>query len=517
MTTKGPRIIHPFLFAAYPAVSLYAHNLFRTRPAVFLQAVLFLALLAALAWFLAVLAVKERQRSAALASWGLLLFFSYGHWSTVLREWPMMASAIQERHVALLWVSLLVLGVISIARRADFGRLTLVLNRVAVCLLILPVAWAVPFAAPRWVYATPIPSPLVPRETFGRASRGPDIYYIILDGYARADVLQEVFHHDNTPFLKQLTKRGFRVLTKSRSNYPTTQLSLSSSLNGALLDELLPRADPSSADAQPFVALREKNRVGSFLKDRGYTIVSFNQEIQVDRYLIPPWRFRHFHEVLYGLTPLPRLTYQMRMPLADFQYELHRRDLLHIFRELPETASLDHPLFVFAHIIAPHPPFVFGRHGEKRNPPAVFSWDDGTGFPIQNLAYRMEGYIDQLEFVNQKTLEAIDGILASSPKPPVVILQSDHGSALRWDAKSLERTDLKERLSILNAIYLPPGEGVPFYDEMTPVNTFRLLFNHFFGTKLELLKDRSYFATFGHPYQRIDVTETLAQLEGIKK
>jgi hypothetical protein len=129
----------------------------------------------------------------------------------------------------------------------------------------------------------------------------------------------------------------------------------------------------------------------------------------------------------------------------------------------------------------------------------------------------MEEYLGQLEFVNQKTLEAIDGILLRSPEPPVIVLQADHGSGLRWHSRNLEKADLKERLSILNAIYLPPGERVPLYDELTPVNTFRLLFNHFFRTRLPPVKDKSHFAILGRPYQWIDVTETLDRLEGVKR
>ncbi len=59
----------------------------------------------------------------------------------------------------------------------------------------------------------------------------PDIYYIILDEYGREDKLRDEFGYDNTPFLRELTKRGFFVAKHSRSNYLQTDLSLTSSLN----------------------------------------------------------------------------------------------------------------------------------------------------------------------------------------------------------------------------------------------------------------------------------------------
>jgi hypothetical protein len=47
----------------------------------------------------------------------------------------------------------------------------------------------------------------------------PDIYYIIVDGYARADVLREYYEFDNSEFLNGLEKRGFTVNDSSRANY----------------------------------------------------------------------------------------------------------------------------------------------------------------------------------------------------------------------------------------------------------------------------------------------------------
>ena len=38
----------------------------------------------------------------------------------------------------------------------------------------------------------------------------PDIYYVILDGYARGDVLEQYYGHDNAPFLDALREAGSR-------------------------------------------------------------------------------------------------------------------------------------------------------------------------------------------------------------------------------------------------------------------------------------------------------------------
>ena len=44
---------------------------------------------------------------------------------------------------------------------------------------------------------------------------------------------------------------------------------------------------------------------------------------------------------------------------------------------------------------------------------------------------------------------------------------------------------------ILNAAYLPGLERHPYYEKITPVNTFRILFNEYFEGQYPLLEDRA--------------------------
>ena len=62
-------------------------------------------------------------------------------------------------------------------------------------------------------------------------------------------------------------------------------------------------------------------------------------------------------------------------------------------------------------------------------------------------------------------------------------------------------------MSILNALYLPDDGAAELYDSMTPVNTFRVIFNTYFDTDFDLLEDRSYLATYEQPYDFLDVTD----------
>lgn len=70
----------------------------------------------------------------------------------------------------------------------------------------------------------------------------------------------------------------------------------------------------------------------------------------------------------------------------------------------------------------------------------------------------------------------------------------------------------RERLSILNAYYLPGRENA-YYKAITPVNTFRVIFNQYFGTKLSILPDRSFFSIYSDWFNFTDATEILDQLD----
>ena len=120
-------------------------------------------------------------------------------------------------------------------------------------------------------------------------------------------------------------------------------------------------------------------------------------------------------------------------------------------------------------------------------------------------------YTAQLSYINTLVLDTIDAILTNSETPPVIILQSDHGPGAYFDWESMNNTYLPERLGILNAYYFPDGIYANLYPSITPVNSFRVVLDQFFGTQLGLLEDQSYFSTFDEPYDFNEVTEELNQ------
>jgi hypothetical protein len=109
----------------------------------------------------------------------------------------------------------------------------------------------------------------------------------------------------------------------------------------------------------------------------------------------------------------------------------------------------------------------------------------------------------------KRTERAIDAILANSPEPPIIVLQSDHGSGMHLDMESAEKTDHRERMGILAAVYMPGGRREGLTDAISPVNIFRVVFNNEFGTKLPLLPSESYYSTWPRPFDFVRVTDQI--------
>jgi hypothetical protein len=94
-----------------------------------------------------------------------------------------------------------------------------------------------------------------------------------------------------------------------------------------------------------------------------------------------------------------------------------------------------------------------------------------------------------VRFINQEILQVVDVLLENSDTPPIIIIQGDHGPLPDLAQEGAQR------MPILNAYYLPGIQmGKVLYPAITPVNSFRVVLNSYFGQHLPFLEDQSYFA-----------------------
>lgn len=500
--------LHPFLFAIFPILFLYSNNADQLS----LSATV-LPLASSLIFTIAVLSVgiiiKETQKTGILTSIFLILFFSYGHFYELLKG-VHLGELIIGRHLYLfiLWIVVFATVAFLIIRTLrNLESASKVLNMVAIVLVVIPTLKIgyVEFKKIADKPALKIKTASA-KEATADASN-PDIYYIILDAYISETTLKELYKYDNTDFLGNLRDKGFFVASESNSNYAQTWLSLTSSLNMEYINYL---KEKYGTDYRTWVHNEEKiknSRVLNFLKrrgyrtihiDSGYTLTDGNENADME---INCDRLDEFTLLLIKTTALSR--FEESLVNNDI-----RRRVLCSFKELAGIPKIKGPKFVFAHIVSPHPPNVFGLNGEPVRKAAL---EEGGNDWEKN-------YLNQLIYINKKVEALTDEIISNSENPPIIIIQGDHGSLSTFqNPDNTEKKDsgwknptdenIKERMRILNAYYLPQGKKDLLYESITPVNTFRLIFDAYFGADFELLKDQNYFSTYAYPYGFKNVTD----------
>jgi hypothetical protein len=103
----------------------------------------------------------------------------------------------------------------------------------------------------------------------------------------------------------------------------------------------------------------------------------------------------------------------------------------------------------------------------------------------------------------------VDQILDHSKEPFILILQADHGSGSQSVTMNLEGINVEERMSILNAYYFYDQNYQGLSPTITPVNTFRLIFDQYFDQDLPLLENHHFYSTFVSPLELINVDDRL--------
>lgn len=317
----------------------------------------------------------------------------------------------------------------------------------------------------------------------------PDIYYIVLDSYARDDLIRDLTGYDNSPFLNALKKRGFYVPECSLSNYNATAYTISSVLNMDSLDHLKDHNN-----------LILDNKVMQIFRSYGYKIVTGRAvapfyEIKNSDIFLDYAKANGFQDTvaqqkfakLYLDTTIFRLLvgldknnheWFVKIPLwrvlnqvddnVSFSRNLYLQNnyALDSLESIPEKPG---NYFVYVHIIAPHDPYTYNLDGSFRDP-----LDSENEDPI--ILYK-----NALIGLNQRVLKVIDTILAKSSPAPIILVQGDHAIH--------DVTTGVNKHKILSAYYLPGKLSTPPYNTITPVNNFRIILRNYFDPSVELVPD----------------------------
>jgi hypothetical protein len=509
MKLKSPVGLHPYLLGLSPALFLYSKNL-----ELIYFSDLMLSISAALLFVLASgsvlgLLVKCRQRRTLMAGCCVVLVFAYSSMVTFLIDRLSLTIGPNSGFFLLAWVLLLVLCLYATSRfKRSAGILNKLVNVFAITLVVFSVARIISVIPEKHDYSAlhinngPLPT----------ASTVPDplanIFYIILDQHV-GDIALEKYGYDNTAFVKALEERGFYVARRSRSNYWKTRTSVPSILNFSYF-EAARQSDLDFDDPTYCAYLRDNNRVFEFLKKIGYTTVQSRTDVCHTFDLIRTadvlldTRGEHtlaflglLSREMLGNTPF----YKILSDLTDDNQETEHRDVVtsKIRRSMrvgiqrtKEMVHFEKPFFLFSHFFTPHMPAAFNEHGDYPNAPSRFD-DWQVGFCCPEGQETVRKYLAQMEYMDKQAIELIDYIQAHSSQPPIIILQGDHGNRFKISQGDPIEESAPELYSILNAMYLPGCDYSQLYPSISSVNTFPVVFNHYFGTQIPLLDDRSFY------------------------
>ena len=485
--TKTSIAFHTFLFGTYPVLALYSVNLSEILLNSIQRAVITSIIITIGVFLVWLVIIRSWEKTALASTLTLIFFFTYGHVFDVTGE------IIRRRYFISIWILVYLVGLFFVLRIKNARSVTQSLNSISL-ILVGVVSFQILVPAVRAALSSPPTENVAPPVSSAAQSDDRDVYYILVDAFSRQDVLAETYGVDASGFISQLEDLGFYIPNCTQSNYDKTVVSLTSTLNMNYLETLGFSYESESIDMAP--KLRHSATRAQF-ESMGYDTVTFKSiypwlAVADSTYYYDYFKSKEETEDLASLNfqylflkttaVLPLIEWLELRPeiivppfwanwipvgnaLDSREYRQYQQNVFAL-ETLENLPDLPGKLFVYAHLYITHQPFVF--------------YPDGSFHPF--LKQGDKAYADQVLFAETRLLEVVKNILAKSEKPPIIIIQGDHSYPNGID-----------RVKIFNAYYLPDGGNENLYETITPVNTFRVVFNTYFGGNYELLPDKSWY------------------------
>jgi hypothetical protein len=504
------------LFTFYPLLFLWAVNISQIDPNVVIRPFIFTLVGSAILYGILYLVFRNVIKTALVGTLFLVAFFTYGHVYYAARAVP--ALKILSHHATLIPLYLVVfgLGIWGVLRIRKNDNIVLYLNAASLVLVVLQVV-ELSYSYIRTSYEARQPVVLQSGLTLKTPLKDmPDIYVIVLDTYMRSDALKQDLGYDNSGFIDQLTQMGFFVAKCSRPNYTFTYASISALLNMRYIPQAYANDVWSEFSNNGFWSILRNDEVRQQLKSVGYKMVAFQEEYPMlefddsnvvigtnlpginSSYLYPfevMYRQSTAATIINAMDPNGKIGQFIQSKIGnqttntldlsgltgenkDFVVT-HIISTLYMLDHITDVPAIAGPKFTYVHLFIPHAPFVFGPDGEIITDPGYYSGDRGGGI---NNTYEDKGFVNQAQYIDKRMIPILQTVINKSKNPPIIILMGDHG--LR-DAN--RQTDLL-------AYYLPGNGSSKLYPTISPVNSFRLIFDEYFGANYPLLPDETYIS-----------------------
>jgi hypothetical protein len=444
-------------------------------------------LAACLLFFLFHRVLQDNTKSALVASMILAFCLFFGN----LHNWLGNRGFFLHRYSILLPTFLIAVALVArhLAKRPPAVRLARFLNWLFLLFILSDViVWGIGTRKSPALSATT----LLPASgaACGSCPR-PDIYLLLFDEYTGSRTLRASFHFDNEGLDSFLRSQNFHIVPDSRSNYNITPFSMASMLNLGYLKGL---SHPQGLAAEDYTNIFEpirKNEVVRFLLSQGYSIVNYSpfdlpehpSKIQqpfiaTGARLITYWTLPDC--LVRDLPATGKLAGWLRSvlpfepPLPDYGHSVFRMNESFLDGTMQTSASdKARPRFVYLHVAMPHAPFLFD---------SLFRWRSPTEINRRNPT--PEAYLGYLPYTNTRVRQLITTIKKNTAGKAVILFMSDHGFRY-WHDSIPSSVFFRNQ----NAVYFPDGDYSGFYDSISNVNQFRVVFNKLFRLDLPLLAD----------------------------
>lgn len=444
------------------------------------------------------LIIHPIQRAGLVSGLLLFLFYSYGQVFALIDNVSLFGFNFgRHRFFLLFWALIALVGILIILRsKFDLRKATRVTNYlvlVMTALLLVQIGLKALEPTPAAKVASLQKSSEAASSASGTKDR--DIYYILLDGYGRTDLLQEDLGLNNKSFIQTLKDMGFIIPRCGQSNYIDTAYSMAGTLNMNYLDTLgFSYEDLATQDHEKILTpVITQSQVRQNFKNLGYKFITYKTPyifidmpdsdvyLDIDSAVEPGEKIEslNFQRLFIHTTlartmaewleenpkdssKVPPFLVQLVSPgslnpesstFVGRNYKQYRENLFQL-DSLETIPDIEGKKFTYAHLLVTHQPFTFKPNGELRT-------DEKDSFTA---------YEDQITYVDNRMIEIIKTILKKSEIPPVIILQSDHSFS-----------DGAKRAKNFQAYYLPDRPGITIPETFTNVNTFRLVFDTYFG------------------------------------
>jgi len=498
--------------------------------------------------------ILRRNLTAHVASLLLCYFGLYAYQFTsqdwygdiVMKFVPNSASAMVH---SIVFVA--VTGVLCGAIGYGFGRLTDVkaLRRVPVlrivlfAILFLFVSESVRVASRVWHIRNELSyhyTATTPSQDKSAIKGKPNVYYLLFDRYGNSDTLKNIYDYDNSGLTNYLADEGFYNRPSAYDNYPFTMSSTSSTLAMAYFPEFQKMFgnDGPWQSAFPYRSILNKPPAAELFRANGYSynqvsswwdftrayvdadtaptksfrLNLFNQHIFmsdlqrdiINKSIFSPWLKKgltigHTTVFKYDRDTNPRENFEAQMSAL---------------KNIAVDSAKTGPQFTFAHVLAPHDPYIFDAEG---NDPDYDGARNDAGLD------ETEKYTNEVTYLNTRIQDLITTIRTKDPGAAIVI-QADEGpypKEFRFTLKqghfynpvNLPVPQMKQKFGVLASYYMPGVDQSTVEQNITAsVNPFRFVLSHYLGYDLPPLAD-CHFAT-GDKFEVYNYTLLNQQLTG---